>query len=74
MQIKVGISAIILIYPLIAFVIAEIVLGIKLAKCAKVDGYGIKDRDIVSEDKIYKNVYIIVGVITVIAILAIIFI
>lgn len=74
MQGKVGISVIILVYPIIALVIAEIILAIKLAKNAKVNGYAIKYRDIVLEDKVYKNVYIIVGVITVISIFIIIFI
>ena len=64
-HIKLLIAIVILMFPLIAFTLAEMILGRKLAKLSKVDGYEIRNRNTLIEDKTYKNVYIICSIIVV---------
>lgn len=61
---KTSIATAIIIYPLIAFTASEVVLGFKISRLAKLEGYEINDRDIEKENKIYRNVYIVIGIIT----------
>lgn len=66
---KTSIATAIIIYPLIAFTASEVVLGFKISRLAKLEGYEINDRDIEKENKIYRNVYIVIGIITAITLI-----
>lgn len=57
-------SLLIVLYPFIVFIIAEIILGFKLSNKTKQEGYIVSKRDKESEDHLYKNVFIVIGILT----------
>lgn len=66
------VAFVMLIYPLVSFSLAEMVLGRKLVKLSKLEGYDIQTRDKALEDKIYKNTFIVLGIIVAFIVLAMI--
>ena len=59
-------TLVIMLYPFIAYIVAEIILGKKFSNKVKQEGHLIYERDKTQENIIYRNVYITLGILIVI--------
>ena len=62
-------TLVIMLYPFIGFIVAEIILGKKLSNKIKQEGHLIYERDSQRENIIYRNVFVAVGILTVLFLL-----
>lgn len=63
-------TLVIILYPFIAYIVAEIILGKKFSNKVKQEGHLIYERDKIQENIIYRNSYIVLGILIVVFLIA----